>query len=166
MVQSDWRGAVSESSATARLREATPADVAVILHQRRRMFADMGEGDEASLDAMSEATRPILAAALVDGSYRGWLVEVAGRVVAGGGVALFGFQPTPADLSPRRAWIVNIYTEPAFRRQGLAKLVMRGIIDWCRAEGLSIVRLHASDAGRPLYQSMGFEPTNEMRLVL
>jgi hypothetical protein len=28
-----------------------------------------------------------------------------------------------------------------------------------------IVRLvlHASDEGRPLYESMGFEPTNEMR---
>jgi hypothetical protein len=25
------------------------------------------------------------------------------------------------------------------------------------------VALHASDAGRPLYQSLGFVPTNEMR---
>jgi GNAT superfamily N-acetyltransferase len=157
---------VIHSGARARLREATAADVEVILHQRRGMFADMGEGDAASLDAMTDATRPILAAALRDGSYRGWLAEVDAHVVAGGGVALLGFQPTPVDLSPHRAWIVNIYTEPAFRRQGLAKLVMRGIIDWCRAEGLTMVRLHASDAGRPLYESMGFEPTNEMRLVL
>ena len=28
------------------------------------------------------------------------------------------------------------------------------------------VTLHASDKGRPLYESLGFEPTNEMRLKL
>jgi hypothetical protein len=39
-------------------------------------------------------------------------------------------------------------------------------MEWCRANGVSAVILHASDAGRPLYASMGFEPSNEMRVIL
>jgi hypothetical protein len=40
------------------------------------------------------------------------------------------------------------------------------MIDWCRTQGFMNVTLHASDKGRPLYESLGFEPTNEMRLDL
>ena len=130
------------------------------------MFADMGDGDEVERNAMAGSARPFIEADLRNGSYRGWLIEVDGQVVAGGGVAIVGFQPTPFDPSPRRAWVLNMYTEPAFRRQGLAKQVLETIIAWCREQGLRSVLLHASDAGRPLYEAVGFEPTNEMRLVL
>ncbi|HSB61454.1 MAG TPA: GNAT family N-acetyltransferase, partial [Vicinamibacteria bacterium] len=63
-------------------------------------------------------------------------------------------------------WVLNMYTEPAFRRQGLARQVLEEILAWCREQGLRSVFLHASRAGRPLYESLGFEPTSEMRVVL
>ena len=59
-----------------------------------------------------------------------------------------------------------MYTEPAYRRQGVARLLVRTMIEWCRAEGFVAVALHASKDGRPLYESFGFRPTNEMRLRL
>ena len=93
-------------------------------------------------------------------------IEVDGRIAAGGGIAFAPFQPTPFDLSQRRAWVVNVYTEPAFRRRGLATQVLEAVIGWCREEKMKAVFLHASDAGRPLYDSLGFTPTTEMRLVL
>lgn len=154
------------SGQATRIRQATAADVEVIVHHRRRMFADMGYGDDAARDAMARAAQPLVEAALKDGSYRGWLVEDGGRVVAGGGLATVGFQPTPYDPSPRRAWVLNMYTEPAYRRRGLATQLLQNIIAWCREQGLKQVFLHASDAGRPLYERAGFRPTSEMRLVL
>jgi hypothetical protein len=36
-------------------------------------------------------------------------------------------------------------------------------MDWSREQGFDRVVLHASDAGRPLYEKIGFKPTNEMR---
>jgi GNAT superfamily N-acetyltransferase len=65
-----------------------------------------------------------------------------------------------------RGFVLNMYTEPAYRRRGLAKQVLESIIAWCREQGFKAVLLHASDAGRGLYEQMGFEPTNEMRLLL
>jgi len=61
--------------------------------------------------------------------------------------------------------ILNMYTEPAFRRQGSARQILETVIVWCRDEGFRSVYLHASGAGRPLYELLGFEP-NEMRLVV
>ncbi len=40
------------------------------------------------------------------------------------------------------------------------------LLAWCREQGFGSVSLHASEAGRLLYETMGFEPTNEMRLRL
>ena len=130
------------------------------------MFADMGLGDDAARQAMAEAARPLIEAALEEGSYQGWLAEEGGRVVAGGGVAVVVFQPTPRDTNPRRAWIQNMYTEPDCRRRGLASQILGEIVSWCREQGMKQVFLHASAAGRPLYERAGFAPTNEMRLLL
>jgi hypothetical protein len=41
---------------------------------------------------------------------------------------------------------------------------MLTIMAWAKKQGLRSVNLHASDEGRHLYEKLGFEPTNEMRL--
>ncbi len=149
------------------IREATPADLDVVMRHRRSMFADMGNRERAALDAMDASSRPLFARALGDGSYRGWLVqEHDGRVVAGGGIIMLPYHSSPRDPSPQRAWIVNMYTEPEHRRQGLARRLMNVMVEWCRGQRMGDVYLHASDEGRPLYDSLGFTPTNEMRLHL
>ena len=147
------------------IRAATPQDCEVILHHRRSMFRDMGEGTPAELDRMVEATRPWLQRALSDASYRAWLAETAeGKVVAGGGILISFWPARPEDPNTRRALILNVYTEPDFRRQGLARQLMLQMIEWLKREGFRSVALHVSDEGRRLYEELGFAPTNEMRL--
>lgn len=154
-------------SSNIHFRPATNDDRDTILHHRRSMFRDMGNGTGAELDAMVETTAPWLQRALADGSYRAWLAHTAdGEVVAGGGVLVSVWPARPGDPNTRRALILNVYTEPAFRRQGIARQLMSLIIRWLKEQGLHTAYLHASDDGRPLYQSMGFVPTNEMRLEL
>ena len=131
------------------------------------MFEDMGFTDGDALDRMHAISTPLLQRALEDGSYRGWLLESEeGAVVAGGGVLFLPFQPHPMDPRPTRAWVVNMFTEPGHRRRGLARLLMEAIVTWCREQELQFLYLHASDEGRPLYESLGFVSTNEMRLKL
>jgi GNAT superfamily N-acetyltransferase len=148
------------------IRPATVADSPIILHHRRAMFEDMGDGTPAELDAMEASSGPWLSKALADGSYRGWLAEAAGRVIAGGGVLIYPFPSRPADMRTQRAIVLNVYTEPEYRHRGIARQLMLAILDWLRTEGFNYVDLHASEFGRPLYESLGFKPTNEMRLKL
>ena len=72
---------------------------------------------------------------------------------------------TAGGIEVRDAQVVNVYTELAWRRRGIAALVMRHLLDYTHANRLNRVSLHASDDGRPLYESLGFAPTNEMRLA-
>jgi len=148
------------------LREARAEDLETILHHRRRMCEDMGHRETAVLDGMVADCRGILRRWLEERVYRGWLVEREGVVVAGAGLIVSPWLPNAADALSRRATILNVYTEPAHRRQGLARALMDRILLWCREEGFRAVTLDASDDGRALYESMGFRPTTQMRLDL
>jgi GNAT superfamily N-acetyltransferase len=146
------------------IREAGVEDAAVILHHRRSMFRDMGEGTIEELDAMATMTGPWLTQALVDGSYRGWLAVDGERVVGGGGVLLCSWPASPKDPFLRRAIILNVYTELEYRHRGIARRIMKTIVEWVREQGFASVSLHASDEGRHLYEQLRFVATNEMRL--
>jgi GNAT superfamily N-acetyltransferase len=147
------------------LREAGSDDLETILHHRRLMFRDMGEGLAEELDRMVEVARPWLARALAEGSYRHWLaIDSSGVVAGGGGVLLSPWPANPHDPCTERAVILNVYSEAEFRRRGIAQRVMQTILEWIRAYGLQSVNLHASEEGRALYEKLGFVQTNEMRL--
>jgi GNAT superfamily N-acetyltransferase len=149
------------------IRLAATGDLRHILRHRRRMFEDMGHRDEAVLNRMIAASEALLRDAIPRGTYKGWLAETAsGAIAAGVGINIVPWLGSPTDPEPRRGWILNVYTEPEFRRRGLARRLMEALLEWCRADGFVTVSLHASADGRPLYELLGFQPTNEMRLRL
>lgn len=151
---------------TFRMRRTTFADLGTVLYHRLQMFRDMGYSDAERMKAVASISEQQFAATLTDGTYQGWFIEnQAGEVIAGGGIILVTYPPSPRDPHHRRAWVVNIYTEQAYRRRGLARRLMQAMIDWCHEEGYDSVFLHASKEGRPLYESLGFVATNEMRLT-
>jgi GNAT superfamily N-acetyltransferase len=148
------------------IRETTLEDASEVLRHRRLMFRDMGYRDEAALDAMQATSEPFLLARMRDGAYRGWLAQTAeGRVAGGGGVLLHAWVTSPRDSNPMRAYLLNVYVYPEFRRKGVARRLMQEMVDWCRGQGFATVCLHASGEGRPLYESMGFAASNEMKLM-
>ena len=157
------------------IREATLSDREVIAHHRVAMLSEMGALSLSNVVDMREATLAYLADAMPSGEYRGWLAELAAapaRIVAGCGAHLRNIPPFPLDAvdgetpiaAGRQAYIVNVFTEPEFRRHGLARQLMQTVLDWTRLYGVDSVALHATDVGRPLYESLGFVASNEMRL--
>jgi GNAT superfamily N-acetyltransferase len=148
------------------IREATPDDAEIIYRQRLAMFEDIwGELNSDGVVAMKATFIPWVRRGLADGSYHGWLACTEdGCAVAGGGLIVHEWMAHPLSADPRRAYIANVYTKPDYRRNGIARCIVRTIVNWCRVEGFRVVSLHASPFGRPLYESLGFEPTNEMRL--
>jgi GNAT superfamily N-acetyltransferase len=149
-----------------RIREATLNDIPDLLRHRRGMYEDMGYDDEASLVAMTETSRPYVRDAMTNGTQHAWVAVIDNRVVGGGLVIVSPWLSHPYDRQCRQVTVLNMYVEPEFRRQGIARRLMQTMIDWCRKEGFVNVSLHASKSGRPLYESLGFEPTTEMRLKL
>ena len=104
---------------------------------------------------------------IASGEYLTWFAIAADGSIAGGaGLWLMDWPPHMIGAGARRGNILNVYTEPVHRRQGMARALMQVALDWCAANRVGAVILHASPEGRGLYESLGFGSTNEMRLIL
>jgi GNAT superfamily N-acetyltransferase len=58
-------------------------------------------------------------------------------------------------------WIGMVLTNPAYRRRGLATLLLHDAIDWCRSEGLAPA-LDATPAGESVYRGLDFGGSEQL----
>jgi GNAT superfamily N-acetyltransferase len=152
---------------TIRTATLEASDLDAIVYQRRAMFEDMGYADAARLTGMSELYRPWLARKMQAGEYLAWFALAPDSSIAAGlGLWLMDWPPHMLAPGPRRGNILNVYTAPAHRRRGMARALMEVALEWCAANRIGAVILHASAEGRPLYESLGFTASNEMKLLL
>ncbi|HET7814480.1 MAG TPA: GNAT family N-acetyltransferase [Candidatus Baltobacteraceae bacterium] len=92
-----------------------------------------------------------------------WFVADAGGEVVGTAAAIL--QSRSGDIwLDKSAMLAGIYVVPSFRRKGIARELTQRAIAWCKAQGCALIKLQASQAGRPLYESLGFTPGTEMLL--
>jgi GNAT superfamily N-acetyltransferase len=128
------------------------------------MFHEMAHLPAAETASFEREAVPIIEEAIRAATYRPWFVEdPSGNIVAGGGIQLRPLLPRPECRRAPEAIILNMYVQPAHRRRGLARRLLEAMLDWCRSQNIVRIVLHPSDQGRPLYESMGFQPTGELR---
>jgi|SRR4051794_24686279 GNAT superfamily N-acetyltransferase len=151
---------------TIRKAIASADDAEIILHHRMGMFTDMGI-DPALVAKMEAPFRAWVAQEFSAERFETWFAcDPFGQVIAGAGLWRYPWIPSPLAAQTVRAYILNVYTERQFRKQGLARRLIEEIIAYCRAQDYAVVMLHASKEGRPIYEALNFKQTNEMRLDL
>jgi len=144
-------------------RLATVADSTLIAAHRHAMFAEIGMSDPAALDTMSLHFEPWVERTIAAGKYVGWIVEEDSLPVASAGFFELEWPPHPFDpAGTARGYLLNFWVEPASRRKGLGRMLVRQALAESRRRGLSVTTLHASDAGRLVYQTLGFRDSSEM----
>lgn len=122
----------------------------------------MGRADS-DLDVMIETFRHWLAPRLNAGVYFGFVAAEDGRDVGGVGLLELDWPPHPAHPSDaRRGYVCNLFVEPEHRGRGVARSLMTESENEFKRRGIRFAVLHASAAGRPLYESDGWAATSEM----
>lgn len=82
-------------------------------------------------------------------------------------ICFISVMPTFSHPAGLRAHIMNVYTRAEHRRKGAARKMMTLLLDEAKARGASYISLDATESGRPLYEALGFAPSEEsMGLVL
>lgn len=148
------------------IRRATEADIPEIASFRRLMFEELDDFEPARLSSMSDAFVTYAQAAIPAEEYLGWIAEDDADAVATAGLVFQNRPPHPRNLGGRSGYILNVFVEPTHRRQGVATALISTAVAYCRDFGLLSVVLHASEAGAPVYERLGFESSDEMRLWL
>ena len=159
----------AEAPAGFTIRPVAIGDIATVVEFRTRMFRELGWQDEPRLLAVEPLFAAYLAESLPSGACSGWIAERSGEggVLQPAGTVVLVWQrvpPTVRNLAGIQAYALGMYVEPELRRRGVARALMIRSIDCAAAHGASLITLHASDLGRPLYDRLGFTLTSEMRL--
>ena len=99
--------------------------------------------------------------ALTDGSHTAYLVFDGAIFVGSGGVSYFQVMPTYHNPSGCKAYIMNMYTKPEYRRKGIANNTLKLLVEDARSRGIDAISLEATRMGRPLYEKFGFVKMND-----
>ena len=99
--------------------------------------------------------------ALCNGTHIAYLVLAENQVVGTGGVSFFQVMPTYHNPSGKKAYIMNMYTKPQYRRKGIAYKALDKLIKDTKNKRITAISLEATDMGRPLYEKYGFIKMND-----
>lgn len=147
-------------------KRATLEDIEILTETRIEVLraANKLSGDT-DMSAVEKQSYSYYQKALCNGSHIAYLVFDGNRFVGAGGVSFFQVMPTYHNLSGNKAYIMNMYTNPEYRRKGIAYKTLDMLIKDAKSRGVTAISLEATAMGRPLYEKYGFvEMKDEMEL--
>ena len=104
--------------------------------------------------------------ALETGEHITYLVYDNGTFIGAGGVSFYQVMPTYHNPTGKKAYIMNMYTAPEYRRKGIAIHTLDLLVKDAREQGVSQITLEATEMGRSLYEKYGFvKMEDEMELI-
>lgn len=143
-------------------RKASLADLEVLTETRIEVLCaanqlsadvDMSEVKKQSLEYYQDALR--------NETHSAYLVFDEETFVGAGGISYFQVMPTYHNPTGKKAYIMNMYTKPNYRRQGIAFKTLDLLVADAREKGITAISLEATDMGRPLYEKYGFIKMND-----
>jgi GNAT superfamily N-acetyltransferase len=139
------------------IRRATMDDIEALVELRLALQSENGAGeDSVEWVAVGEACRRYFAETLPTEVFVVFVAEAQGRIIATSGLSFVSRPPGRSSFSQSEAYVTNVYTIPVWRGKGVATAVLNETIGFAQQRGARLVFLHTSDAGRSLYEKLGF----------
>lgn len=143
-------------------RKASLADLEILTETRIEVLR---AANQLSIDVdMSEVKKQSLEYyqnALKNDTHLAYLIFDEEIFVGAGGISYFQVMPTYHNPTGKKAYIMNMYTNPNYRRQGIAFKTLDLLVADAREKGITAISLEATDMGRPLYEKYGFIKMND-----
>ena len=147
-------------------KKATIADIDELIRTRIIVLrAANNLSDDVDMSVVEKESYEYYKRALETGEHIAYLVYDKENFIGAGGVSFYQVMPTYHNPTGRKAYIMNMYTAPEYRRQGIAINTLDLLVKDARKQGVTQIALEATDMGRPLYEKYGFvKMEDEMEL--
>lgn len=147
-------------------KKATIEDIDILTETRLEVLRAANKlSDDTDMSEVKKQSYNYYKKALCNGTHIAYLIFDKSRFVGAGGISFFQVMPTYHNPSGKKAYIMNMYTNPDYRRQGIAYKTLDMLIRDAKNIGITAISLEATAMGRPLYEKYGFiKMNNEMEL--
>ena len=134
-------------------RKLTEKDLDAFIRMRITQLREEGATEEYDLvPALQDYYRRHMA----DGTFVSWLAVDGERIVGTSGMSFVEKPPYFSCPTGRIGLLSSMFTDPDYRRRGIAKELLHRVTEEARAYGCGCVQITASDMGVLLYTDFGF----------
>lgn len=135
-------------------RKATADDIELLMSLREEMLRIVNglPEDHRFSDVMTENSRRYF----LEGDQTTVIALDNGKAAACASISYIEVMPTFSHPTGKRAHLMNVYTNAAYRRQGIAQKLVNMLTAEAAERGVTEIGLDATDSGRPLYEALGF----------
>ncbi len=134
-------------------RRLTPDDLDIFIRMRINQLREEGAKDDIDL-------RPALldyyTRHMADGTFVSWLAVDGEKIVGTSGMSFVEKPPYFGCPSGKMGLLSSMFTDPQYRRHGIAKKLLSLVVEEARNYGCGTVQITASDMGVLLYTDFGF----------
>lgn len=117
------------------------------------------EGAKEDID-LRPALREYYQRHMADDTFVSWLALDSGKIIGTSGMSIVEKPPYFGCPSGRIGLLSSMFTDKAYRRQGIAKELLSTVVNEARERGCGTVQITASDMGVLLYTNFGFTKNN------
>ena len=134
-------------------RKLTENDLDTFICMRIRQLREEGAKEDIDLvPALQDYYRRHLS----DGTFVSWLALDGDKIIGTSGMSFVEKPPYFSCPTGRIGLLSSMYTDPGYRRQGIAIELLGRVIEEAREYGCGAVQITASDMGTKLYSAFGF----------
>lgn len=140
-------------------RMAVKEDIELLMEVRLEMLRIVNElpDDFTFSDELTENSRQYF----LQGNQSTSIAVENKKIIACASISYIEVMPTFSHPTGKRAHLMNVYTNAAYRRQGISRSLVQMLIDDAKKKHITEISLDATDSGRPLYTSLGFSNSDE-----
>ncbi len=146
------------------IRIAAAEDIDMLMEIRLEMLKAVNGLDEGYV--FSDEIKDLSRKYFLEGDQTTVLAFVGGELAGCASASYIRIMPTFSHPTGKRAHVMNVYTKERFRRQGIAYDMMTKLIEEAWEKGATEISLDATSSGRPLYEKLGFSPSDEYMVMV
>ncbi len=143
-------------------RKATIADLEILTETRIEVLRAANQlSNDVDMSEVKKQSFEYYQNSLKNDTHSAYLIFDDETFVGTGGISYFQVMPTYHNPTGKKAYIMNMYTKPNYRRKGIAFKTLELLVADANEKGVTAISLEATDMGRPLYEKYGFIKMND-----
>ena len=134
-------------------RKLKEKDMDIFIEMRINQLREEGANEDIDL---RPALRDYYMRHMKDGTFVSWIAEDEGKIIGTSGMSFVEKPPYFGCPSGKMGLLSSMFTNPAYRRKGIAKELLHRVVEEAKNYGCGTVQITASDMGVKLYTAYGF----------
>ena len=140
-------------------KKLTDAELDTFIHMRITQLTEeytvAGKSVPEGVD-LESALKDFYHRHMADGTFASWIAMDGDRIIGTSGISFVEKPPYFSCPSGKLGLLSSMFTNPEYRRRGIAKELLDRVVGEARNYGCGSVHITASDMGVKLYSAYGF----------